>query len=83
MKQARKFLTSANKANFSQNEKAKIALQSTGTRKLGESSSNKTLGTGVNLFSKKATDQSSWTGENLMDSIVEEIREKLFFNDEE
>jgi ribA/ribD-fused uncharacterized protein len=77
MKQAKNILTCANEAKYAQNERARSALQSTGTKKLGEASSNKTFGTGVGLYSKKATDHSAWNGDNMMGSILEAIRSKF------
>ena len=76
--QSRKVLIRANEAKYRQSEKASQKLQATGTRRLGEASADKTFGTGVGLFSKKATDQGAWVGTNMMGSILEEIRDKLF-----
>jgi ribA/ribD-fused uncharacterized protein len=78
MKQARKSLMRANEAKYEQHERARLALQATGSKKLGEASSNKVFGTGVGLFSKKAADQNAWSGSNMMGSILEEIRNKMF-----
>ena len=74
LQQAKGVLKRANEAKYRQNEKAKDALLSTGNRKLGEASSNKIYGTGVGLFSKKATDVLSWEGQNIMGEILTEIR---------
>jgi len=70
-------LLQANEAKYRQHVTAKTALLATGSKKLGEASSNSLYGTGVSLYSKNATDHSRWTGKNLMGGILTKIRDSL------
>lgn len=77
MQEAKGVLKRANEAKYRQNKTARDALLSTGSKMLGEASANKIYGTGVGLFSKKATDVSAWEGQNLMGKILTEIRDEI------
>jgi ribA/ribD-fused uncharacterized protein len=77
LQEAKGVLKRANEAKYHQNESTKAALISTGRKKLGEASANKLYGTGVGLYSKKATDTSCWTGQNMMGDILTKIRTDL------
>jgi ribA/ribD-fused uncharacterized protein len=74
MSLAKSALQRANEAKYSQHATARDALIATGTKLLGEASSNKTFGTGVGLLSKFADDPSKWTGQNMMGEILSDIR---------
>jgi len=75
LKLAEKVLYRANEAKYRQNPSARDALLATGSKTLGEASSNAFYGTGIGLFSKHATDCSKWSGKNVMGKILTQIRD--------
>jgi ribA/ribD-fused uncharacterized protein len=77
LQEARKYLTMANEAKYAQNANARQALLATKKKKIGEASANVIYGTGIGLLSKKASDVTAWTGQNMMGSILEEVRAKI------
>lgn len=64
-------------AKFQQNEDLKRYLLSSGQRRLGEASRNKTWGIGLTLADNGRLDPRNWSGENLLGSTLMEVRDKL------
>jgi ribA/ribD-fused uncharacterized protein len=77
LKHARSTLLQANTAKYRQHQSAKEALMATASKKIGEASTNSIFGTGIGLWSKFASDSSKWTGQNIMGSILTEIRSMI------
>ena len=67
----------ANLAKYRQLGYAKQALFDTGSRAIGEATTNPIFGIGLTLNSKTVTDTGSWNGKNLMGQILGEVRGKL------
>ena len=68
-------LKHVNKVKYSQNPDAKAALRNTDQRKIGEASPDVRFGAGVS--SSFATDETNWTGKNMMGKILTDIRTEL------
>ena len=75
-KHVRDILVRANNAKYLQHQYAREALIRTQGKKLGEATIDSYFGIGQRLTSKTVSDISTWSGENVMGSVLEEIREK-------
>jgi ribA/ribD-fused uncharacterized protein len=67
----------ANLAKYEQNPHARHALLQTREKKLGEATIDPFYGIGERLSSKTVTNHSTWAGNNLMGTVLEEVRSKL------
>lgn len=67
-------LWNANKAKFDQSLSAREVLLGTGTKTLGEATVDPYFGIGLRLTSKTVSDESKWTGDNIMGRVLTEIR---------
>jgi ribA/ribD-fused uncharacterized protein len=74
---AKDILLQANSAKFTQNDYAKDVLMKTGTRLLGEATTNPVFGIGQSLNSRSVSDSSTWKGKNLMGTVLSEVRSQL------
>ena len=72
---AYKVLKHVNEVKFNQHPAARLVLQQTGNKTIGEASPSPIYGTGVHISSPTATDTSAWTGRNMMGDILSEIRD--------
>ena len=68
---------SATLAKFSQNDKLKCSLVSTGDLSLGEATRDKFWGVGQSLWEKPLKTHDMWQGENLMGKTLMKVRERL------
>lgn len=66
-----------NMAKFSQNSDLKGYLLATGDKKIGEASPDRFWGTAIALTDQRVLRQSSWTGENTMGTVLQEVRSIL------
>ena len=76
-------LKQINEAKFAQNAEVRQFLLSTNDKKLGEASLDPFFGTGVHLHSRTTTDENTWTGKNIMGSILDKIRQNYKSIDEQ
>ncbi len=64
-------------AKFSQNENCRNSLLATNEKTLAEGSTDKTWATGLPLAHPDAFDKARWTGKNLLDEVLTEVRKRL------
>lgn len=74
---AHDILKKVNVCKYEQNEIARDALVATGTKRLGEASIDSYYGIGVHLHNKDVLNHVKWSGQNVMGSILTEIRDSI------